>query len=567
MTTAILWIILLLLGLALAISVATYIAVIRRRTEEIQLLAESLSCEAAEHRKSDERYRLLVENAPDAIVALDREGRFTSLNPFCEKLTGWPREEWIGRPFLPLVHAEDLAGVNENFAKALIGMKTPMAEIRVLSKSGDFVWMEFVMTPEFHGRHVQGVLAIGRDISERRKSERAQAALELQVRRAQKMEAVGRLAGGIAHDFNNFLSVIMANCGLARMDLAASHPAVERIEQINKASQRAATLVQQILTFSRAREQERSVLNLKTVVREATAMLRSALPRTVEIRTLFVPDCPPVLADAGQIHQVIMNLATNAAHAMKQKGGVLDVSIEPFQVDEDFIGQNPDLQPGPHVRLSVSDTGHGMDTATLERIFEPFFSTKPQGEGTGLGLSVVHGIVKGHEGAINVYSEVGRGTSFKIYFPAAQGAERAGAERPLSPTPLGKGEHILLVDDEPSLVECGERMLQRLGYRVTAVQSAGEALDLIRGGSQDFDCILTDLDMPEITGIALARECRGLLPATPVVLMSGNWGVTSPDLLRSHGIHDLILKPFTPHTLAEVMRRAIAGDRHTNSSN
>ncbi len=567
MTTAILWLILLLLGLALTISVATYIAVIRRRTAEIQLLAESLSREAAEHRKSDERYRLLVENAPDAIVSLDREGRFTSMNPFCEKLTGWPREEWIGRPFLPLVHAEDVSGVKENLAKALIGMKTPMGEIRVLSKSGDFVWMEFVMTPEFQGRRVQGVLAIGRDISERRKAERAQAALELQVRRAQKMEAVGRLAGGIAHDFNNFLSVIMANCGLARMDLVAGHPAVERIEQINKASQRAAALVQQILTFSRGREQERSVMNLKTVVREATTMLRSALPRSVEIRTVFAPDCPSILADAGQIQQVVMNLATNAAHAMKQKGGVLDISLDSFEVDEDFIAQNPDLQPGPHVRLTVSDTGHGMDNATLERIFEPFFSTKPQGEGTGLGLSVVHGIVKGHEGAINVYSEVGRGTSFKIYFPAAKGAERSGSERALSPTPLGNGEHILLVDDEPSLVECGERMLQRLGYRVTAVQSGGEALDLIRGGAHEFDCILTDLDMPEITGIALARECRGLVPATPVVLMSGYWGVTSPDLLRSHGIYDLILKPFTPHTLAEVMRRALAGDRHTNSSN
>lgn len=565
--TAILWLILILLGLALAISVATYIAVVRRRTAEIDLLVESLSREADGHRKSDERYRLLVENAPDAIVSLDREGRFTSMNPFCEKLTGWPRKEWIGRPFLPLVHAEDLSGVKDSFAKALIGMKTPMAEIRVLSKSGDFVWMEFVMTPEFQGREVQGVLAIGRDISERRKAERAQAALELQVRRAQKMEAVGRLAGGIAHDFNNFLSVIMANCGLARMDLATGHPAVERIDQINQASQRAAALVQQILTFSRAREQERSVMDLKMIVREATTMLRSALPRSVQIRTLFAPDCPPVLADAGQIQQVIMNLATNAAHAMRQKGGVLDVSIEPFQVDEDFIAQNPDLQPGPHVRVTVSDTGHGMDTATLEHIFEPFFSTKPQGEGTGLGLSVVHGIVKGHEGAISVYSEVGRGTSFKIYFPAAERSECTGDERPLSPTPLGNGEHILFIDDESSLLECGQRMLQRLGYRVTALQSAGAALDLIRGGSRDFDCILTDLDMPEMTGIVLARECHGLLPMAPVVLMSGYWGVTSPDLLRSHGIHDLILKPFNPHTLAEVVRRALTGDRHTNSSN
>jgi PAS domain S-box-containing protein len=567
MTTAILWLILCLLALALALSVATYIAVIRRRTAEIQLLAKSLSREAAEHRKSDERYRLLVENAPDAIVSLDREGRFTSLNSFCEKLTGWPRIEWIGRPFLPLVHADDLPRVQESFAHALIGMKTPMIELRVLSKSGEFVLMEFSVTPQLEGREVQGVLAIGRDISARHQAERAQAALELQVRRAQKMEAIGRLAGGIAHDFNNFLSVIMANCGLARMDLVACHPAVERLEQIDLASKRAAGLVHQILTFSRAPEQERCAVHLKTVVKEAAIMLRSVLPRSVEIRTRFAPHSSAVLADAGQIQQVIMNLATNGAHAMKEKGGVLEISLDTFDVDEDFVARNPDLRPGPHIRLTVNDTGHGMDTATLERIFEPFFSTKPQGEGTGLGLSVVHGIVKSHKGTINLYSEVGRGTSFKIYFPAATGAEHGGRERQLSSVPLGGGEHILLVDDEQSLVECGQRMLQRLGYRVTAVQSAGEALDLIRSGSHEFDCILTDLDMPETTGIALARECRGLLPETPVVLMSGYSGVTSPDLLRSHGIHDLVLKPFTPQTLAEAMRRALTGDRHTNSSN
>lgn len=567
MTTAILWSILFLLALALAISVATYVAVIRRRTAENHSLAERLSRETDEHRQSDERYRLLVENAPDAIVSLDREGRFTSINPFCEKLTGWPREEWLGRPFLPLVHAEDLPKAMESFANVLSGRKTPMTEIRVLNSAGDFVWMEFMVTPEFHGQQVQGVLAIGRDISARRKAECAQEALEVQLRRAQKMEAIGRLAGGIAHDFNNFLSVIMANCGLANMELVASHPVVERLDQINQASQRAAALVQQILSFSRAREQERSVIFLKTIVREAATMLRSALPRSVEIRTLFTPDCPPVLADAGQIQQVIMNLATNAAHAMKQKGGVLDISLDSFEADEDFVARNPDLQPGLHLRLTVSDSGHGMDTATLERIFEPFFSTKPQGEGTGLGLSVVHGIVKSHKGAINVYSELGRGTSFKIYFPAATGAEHAAHERQLAPIPLGGGEHILLIDDEPSLVECGQRMLQRLGYRVTAVHSASAALDLIRCGSHEFDCILTDLDMPGITGIALARECRALLPTTPVVLMSGYWGVTSPDLLRSHEIHDLVLKPFTPQMLAEAMKRAITGDRHTNSSN
>jgi PAS domain S-box-containing protein len=567
MTTAILWLILFLLGMALTISVATYITLIRRQTAENQALADKLSHEAEEHRESQERYRLLVENAPDAIVSLDKEGCFTSINPFCEKLTGWARDEWMGRPFLPLIHADDLPEAKRSFADAVAGKKIPMTEIRVLNKTGGFVWMEFIVAPQLRGQQVHGVLAIGRDVSARHKAERAQAALELQLRRTQKMEAIGRLAGGIAHDFNNFLAIIMANCGLARMDLVTLHPAAERLDQINKASQRAAALVQQILMFSSAREQERSVVSLKTVVKEAGVMLRSTIARSVEIRTLFAADCPFVLADAGQIQQVILNLATNSAHAMRDKGGVLEISLDSFHVDDDFAARNPDLRAGLHVRLTVNDSGHGMDTTTLERIFEPFFTTKPQGEGTGLGLSVVHGIVKSHKGMINVYSEVGRGTSFKLYFPAATGAEQAGHDTNFTAIPLGNGEHILFIDDEPSLVDCGQRMLPRLGYKVTAVGSAAAALDLIRAGSHVFDCILTDLNMPEMTGITFARECRGLLPSTPILLMSGYWGATTSDLLRSYGIHDLILKPFTPKTLAEAVRRALTGERHTGSSN
>ncbi len=557
MTTAILLIILFLLALALTLSVATYVAVVRRRTAEIHALAQKLSREADEHRESEERYRLLVENAPDAIVSVDAEGRFTSINPFWEKLTGWSREEWMGRGFLPLVHADDLPRAKESFAGALEGRTTPTAEVRMLNKSGEFVWMEFIVTPQYHDHHVCGVLAIGRDISARHKAEHAQAALELQLRRAQKMEAMGRLAGGMAHEFNNFLAVIMANCGLARMDLSDSHPAASRLDQINKASQRAAALVQQILTFSSTREQERSVINLKMVLREAAIMLRSTLPATVEIRSQFAPDCPFVLADAGQIQQVILNLATNSAHAMKEKGGALEISLSPIAVDEVFAGRNPDLHPGSYVRLTVADSGHGMDTATLERIFEPFFTTKAQGEGSGLGLSVVHGIVKSHGGAVNVYSEVGRGTSFNIYFPAANSNEPGGADHQPASLPLGGGERVLFVDDEPSLIDCGQRMLQRLGYSVTAVPSASAALDLIRSGAHAFDCILTDFTMPQMSGIALARECRSLLPAIPIILMSGYCGVLTADSLRSHGIHELILKPFTPQTLAEAVRRAL----------
>ncbi len=564
MSAAFLWVILFLLGLMLAIA---YIAVVRRRTAEIRALAEKLARESEEHRESDDRYRRLVENAPDAIITLDPDGRFSSINPFCETLTGWKREEWIGRPFLPLVHSEDLDKARSGFSGALHGQKTPMTELRVMNKTGEFIWMEFILTPQFHHEKVNGVLAIGRDISARHTAASAQEALELQLRRAQKMEAIGRLAGGIAHDFNNFLTIIMANCGLARMDVPTAHPVAERLEQINRASVRAAGLVQQILTFSSNREQERTIINLKSALKEVSIMLRSTLHRSIELRTQFVSDCPCVLADAGQIQQIILNLATNAAHAMKERGGVLDVSLNSIQIDEELAARNPDLRPGAYARLVVSDSGHGMDTATQERIFEPFFTTKPQGEGSGLGLSVVHGIVKSHEGAITVYSEVGRGTSFNIYFPAAKGNEPCRIENPTRNFPLGQGEHILFVDDELGLLECGQRMLERLGYRVTTAINGSAALEMIRSRTHTFDCIITDFTMPDVSGTALARECRTLIPNTPIILMSGYCGVMTAEALRSQGIQELIQKPFTPQAIAEAVRRVLSAEKNDPISN
>jgi PAS domain S-box-containing protein len=532
------WIVVLLLALVLALLVGVYIAVLRR-TGEIHALAEKLARESEERHESEERYRLLVENAPDAIITLDSQGCFSSINPFCEAFTGWRRrEEWLGKSFNPLVHPDDLDRAQACVKDTLRGQKTPMTELRVKKKSGEFIWMEFILTPQTHHEKVEGVLAIGRDISARHHAARAQEALELQLRRSQKMEAIGRLAGGIAHDFNNFLAIIMANCGLARMDVTGSQPVAERLEQIDRASLRAAALVQQILTFSHNREQERAVMNLKPTLKEAAKMLRSTLPPSVEIRTHFDSTCPCVLADAGQVQQVILNLATNSAHAMKEKGGVLDVSLKAIQVDEEMAARNPDLHAGPYLRLTVSDSGHGMDAATLEHIFEPFFTTKPQGEGSGLGLSVVHGIVKSHEGAISVYSEVGRGTSFNIYLPEAKGSDPSQTERYTRSFPRGTGEHILFVDDEPGLIDIGKRMLERLGYRVTTANSGSAALKLIHSKAMTFDCIITDFTMPDMSGTAFARESRALMPSAPIILMSGYCGVLTDESLKAQGIQE-----------------------------
>jgi PAS domain S-box-containing protein len=549
--------IMLLLGLNFTASLAAYLVVTNRQNSRFQSLLEQSAREADEHRANEERFRLLIENAPDAIVALDHAGAFTSANPFFQTLTGWPQVEWLGHPFLSFVHHDDVAQVSEMITAALNADKVAMAAFRLRTRHGEYLSMEFtVATLHQHGR-ISGVLAIGRDVSERHRVANAQVEMETKLRRGQKMEALGRLAGGIAHDFNNFLAVIMGSSGLTRMDLPATHPALKNMDQIDRASQRAATLVRQILTFSRRQDQEKSVIHLKPVFEEALNMLRSTLPSAVEIRPQFSRDCPPVSADAGSIQQVILNLANNSAHALGEAGGVLDISLAPIEVDANLASRNPDLRPGSYVLFIISDDGCGMDATTQERIFEPFFTTKPAGEGTGLGLSMVHGIVKSHDGAISVYSEVGRGTSFKIYLPAANETEVAAAEAAVLPVKHGNGQRILFVDDEKDLAECGRRILEGIGYQVTAIHSTAEAVRVIRNEARNFDALVTDYSMPGMNGLEIAREWRRLQPTAPVILMSGFGNAINHDAIQQHKIYEMILKPFTMQALAEIMHAAL----------
>jgi signal transduction histidine kinase len=441
------------------------------------------------------------------------------------------------------------------FQTALSGFKPPATEIRILDKSGGPVLMEFTIAPHVRGEHVDGVLAIGRDISARRKAEQAQAGLELQLRRAQKMEALGRLAGGVAHDFNNFLTVIKANCQMARETVVHGHPSVECLEEIDKASHHAAELVRQILTFSRPQKQDRFRHHLEPIVLDAIKLLRSILPPNISIASQLATDVPAVLANPEQIHQMLLNLGTNAAYAMRGITGQLELSLTSLHVDEILAARYPDLHVGPYARLTVSDTGHGMDAATIERIFDPFFTTKPPGEGTGLGLAVVHGIMKNHDGTVIVYSEPGRGTRFNLYFPAAAG-EKAP---PLSPLPLprGRGEHFLFVDDDDLLTGVGRQMLESLGYRATVCTGASEAIAILRSETEIFDGVISDLAMPGMNGLELAAKCQRLRPGIPFILTSGNTSVVSPESLKACGVREFLLKPFTLPALGETLRRVL----------
>ena len=387
-----------------------------------------------------------------------------------------------------------------------------------------------------------------RDITERRK-------MEGQIQQMQKMESIGQLAGGIAHDFNNILTALLGNIYLARTDASVTPDILEYLENMTAATQRAADLVNQILTFSRQRKAEREPLQLNHTVLEALKLLRASLPAGIRIQSELT-ETPAVLANATAIHQVIMNLGTNAWHAMRPHPGVLKVEMRTIAADADFVKLHPDLRPGGYVMLSVSDSGCGMDRATQERVFDPFFTTKAVGEGTGLGLAVVHGIMRSHEGAITVYSQPGEGTTFHLYFPVLA-AETAVLEKEIAPIPRGQGQHILYVDDEQPLALLGRLVLERLGYLVTVTTSPLEAIAAVRDHPGRFDLVITDLTMPVMDGTSLGRQLRLLQPRLKLILTTGYSGMLTVEKVREMGFLELMNKPVNARALGEMVARVL----------
>lgn len=380
--------------------------------------------------------------------------------------------------------------------------------------------------------------------------------LELRLQRQQRLESLGVLAGGIAHDFNNILSAVFGYSELAIRSLPPESPEHGYIQQVLKAAQRARDLVRQVLTFSRQAEGERRPVLLAPIVQEAAKFLRSSLPATVEIRELVAPESGYAFADATEIHQVIMNLCTNAHHAMRDSGGVLELTLGPVQLDEHTAKQLGDIGPGRYIRLTVSDTGCGMDSATLERIFEPFFTTRPAGEGSGLGLAIVHGIVRRHRGAITVKSRPGMGTSVRIYLPAA---DSAGASVPREDAEVrGAGERILVVDDEPGVAEATAHMLESLGYIPTVSAGPADALAAFTAASDAYDLVLTDQIMPQMTGLRLARAIREVRPDVPTVLITGYSPEVHESSAREAGVDVVLQKPYSRSELAAAVRNALA---------
>jgi PAS domain S-box-containing protein len=387
----------------------------------------------------------------------------------------------------------------------------------------------------------------------------ARSSLEAQLRESQKMEAIGTLAGGIAHDFNNILGAILGNVELARQDAGGDATLLESLEEIRKAGHRAKELIKQILAFSRREPALRSVIGLPAIVEESVRLLRTSLPPRVSMDLQVDPATPVVLADPTHIGQVVLNLGTNAAHAMEGRSGLVTVRVGPVKLDEAQARMHADLMAGDYACITVSDTGCGMDAATIARIFEPFFTTKPVGVGTGLGLSVVHGIMRSHQGAIAVESEPGKGSSFMLYFPAAQeGVINAAAETNKSKAVQGGGQHIMYVDDDQALLYLIERLLKRRGYRVSAFANPAEAIEAARKDPHRFDLVITDFNMPGSSGIDVAHEMRRIMPAVPIAVASGYITEELRNEAAAVGVSDLIFKPNAAGEFCDVVQRLLA---------
>jgi PAS domain S-box-containing protein len=506
-----------------------------------------------------------MQHASDVILLQDKDGKIVYESLSASRIFGYPQGFFLGKGKADLEESELWKLVPSADIKDLGQLLQRMKEnrdggllyhVRFRHAAGNWLDLEVLATNLLHQPDVEGILITIRDVSERRRAEQIQKQLEGQLRQAQKMEALGTLAGGIAHDFNNILGAIVGFTWLARSDLQSSKVVAESLEQISQASDRAIGLVKQILTFSRQGKQERMKTILQPVIQECLKLLRSTLPAAIEIRSEIAAEPLTVMADPTLIHQVMMNLCTNAAHAMMQNPGILLVALQCLSWKEESESPSPGLGPGAYALITVRDTGHGMDESTLKRIFDPFFTTKAPGEGTGLGLAVVHGIVKDHRGGLEVTSEPGVGTVFRIYLPLVETIGTTGEKHSPQICP-GRGENILYVDDETALCRSHRVVLQKIGYEVTAFSSPVEVLSHLRTDSKAYDLVMTDFNMPGMSGLELAVEIGKINPDLPIILVSGHLGTTTREMALKSGIREVLVKPLLPQEVSVVLDRIL----------
>ncbi|WP_089719157.1 hybrid sensor histidine kinase/response regulator [Candidatus Entotheonella palauensis] len=501
-------------------------------------------------RQAEQALRLTqftVDRSADAAFWISQDARLFYVNEAACRSLGYTRNELltmrvhdIDPGFPPAVWQAHWQQLRQQ------GSRTFESQHR--ARCGDVFPVEITVNYlTYEGQEYHCVFA--RDITERK-------SLEAQLRQAQKMEAIGTLAGGIAHDFNNILAAIMGFTELTQLMVRQESTVWQNLQQVQIASQRAKALVQQILAFSRQHSHERNPVPFHTIVQEVLRLLQASLPTTIVIDYQGIEQADVVLADSTQLHQVLMNICTNAEYAMREMGGTLELRLHTADIDIPLVTRRATLPPGAYVRLSIRDTGCGMGADVLERIFEPFYTTKPQSDGTGMGLAVVHGIMAEHHGAVTVESIVGKGSTFTLYLPRLTEFDSiyAGA----GDTIVQGQARILFVDDEPSIVQTTPILLQHFGYEVTSNTRSREAIERFRSNPEYFDLVITDQTMPEITGKELASALRRIRPDIPIILCTGFSHMVSAESAQALGIDAFCLKPVTAQELAQTIQKILA---------